>query len=296
MRVEPLDATLGARVSGVDLRGIGPMGFDEILGAFHQYAVLVFPGQALTPDEQRAFASRFGPISTPENAKTPRSKVVLPRSDLDHGVFNVANMSEKGELISDERDEWVQALSGNFEWHTDSSYMAVSALASMLTADVVPNEGGETEWADMRAAYECLSQKEKERIEPLSAFHSFAYAQSRLLGDEVTMAEHRVGAPLRPLVKVHSATGRRALYIGRHAFGIPGLDEAESTALLDSLNDCACHSDRVYSHRWLVGDLVVWDNRAVLHRGRPWNFGQLRHLVHSRVAGNPETEGVTVFG
>jgi alpha-ketoglutarate-dependent taurine dioxygenase len=294
--VKPVDATLGAVVTGVDLRTPGPLAWEEILGAFHDYAVLVFPGQHLTPEEQRAFASRFGPISTPEQAIAPRSSVVLPRADLDHGAFDVANLSKGGQLVSDPDDEWLQALAGNFEWHTDSSYMPVSAQASMLTAHVIPDAGGETQWADMRTAYECLSKQTTARIECLSAFHSFAYAQSRFRGEDPCVSDHLIGAPLRPLVKVHPKTGRRALYVGRHAFGVPGLSDEESTSLLDSLNEFACESDRVYSHSWTVGDLVVWDNRAVLHRGRPWDFAQLRHLVHSRVAGDPVTEGAAAFG
>lgn len=294
--VERIDCTLGAVVTGVDLRSLEPLAWEEILGAFNEYAVLVFPGQHLAPEEQRSFASRFGPISTAEQAKAPRSNVVLPRSELDHGAFDVANLSEDGHLLSDSNDSWLRTLAGNFEWHTDSSYMPISAQASMLTAHVIPEKGGETEWADMRAAYECLGSTTKNRIENLSAFHSFAYAQDRLLGGRPAAVDHRVGTPLRPLIKVHPVTGRRALYVGRHAFGVPGLSDKESESLLDSLNDFACQADRVYIHRWNIGDLVVWDNRSVLHRGRPWDFSQLRHLVHSRVAGDPDSEGAPAFG
>jgi alpha-ketoglutarate-dependent taurine dioxygenase len=148
----------------------------------------------------------------------------------------------------------------------------------------------------MRAAYDALPASKKDRVGHLSAYHSFGYAQSRFLGDGTPASTFKVGAPLRPLVKTHSATGRPALYVGRHAFGIPGLSEGESVELLDWLNDFACQSDRIYSHHWQVGDLVVWDNRRVLHRGRPWDFRELRHLVHSRVAGDPVSEGAEVIG
>ncbi len=289
VRVEPLGTTLGAEVSGLDLRELSEPAWRSLVDAFHEYAVLLFPGQHLSADEQRRFASRFGPLSTPQAVGS-----ALPRSDQDHGAFNVANLSETGDLLDDADHEWNRTLAGNFEWHTDSSYLPVSAKASMLTAHVVPASGGETEWADMRAAWDSLPRTLRLRVEGRRAFHSFQYAQSRFEGGAIRSEDFRLGAPLRPLVKQHPATGRSALYIGRHAFGVKGLSDRESEELLWELHELACRPPRLFCHRWSVGDLVVWDNRAVLHRGRPWDFRELRHLVHSRVAGDPATEGAVV--
>jgi alpha-ketoglutarate-dependent taurine dioxygenase len=289
VRVSRLETTLGAEVSGLDLRDLTEPAWRRLLDAFHEYAVLVFPEQYLSPDEQRRFASRVGPLSTPQAVGAS-----LPRSDHDHGAFNVANLSETGDLLDDADHEWNRTLAGNFEWHTDSSYLPVSAQASMLTAHVVPASGGETEWADMRAAWDSLPRTLRLRVEGRRAFHSFQYAQNRFEGGAHRSEDYRLGAPLRPLVKQHPATGRSALYIGRHAFGVKGLSDRESEELLWELHELACRRPRVFRHRWRVGDLVVWDNRAVLHRGRPWDFRELRHLVHSRVAGDPATEGAVV--
>jgi alpha-ketoglutarate-dependent taurine dioxygenase len=292
LRIEPVDSTLGAEVTGLDLRDLSEPDWRTVKAAFNDFAVLVFPGQHLAADEQRRFAERFGPISTPQMTGSSN----LPRSGNDHGAFNVANLSETGELLDDADNEWNRALAGNFEWHTDSSYMPVSAQASMLTAHVVSSTGGETEWADMRAAWDSLPRALRLRVDGRRAFHSFHYAQSRLLEDDGAApgTDFRIGAPLRPLVKQHPVTGQSALYIGRHAFGVKGLSDRESEELLWELHDFACRPPRVYRHTWQVGNLVVWDNRSVLHRGRPWDFGELRHLVHSRVAGDPRTEGAPV--
>jgi alpha-ketoglutarate-dependent taurine dioxygenase len=208
----------------------------------------------------------------------------------------VANQTPEGAVIDDPNDPWMRALSGNLEGHTDSSYLPVSAKVSMLTAHAVPSRGGQTEWADMRAAYDDLDPAAQEQIASLAAYHSFAYAQSRRFPDGLSDSEHLAGAPLRPLVKTHPITWRKALFIGRHAFAVKGLEPDQSAHLLDQLLTGACRPPRVYPHDWRVGDLVMWDNRAVLHRARPWDITELRHLTHSRVAGDPATESAVAFG
>jgi alpha-ketoglutarate-dependent taurine dioxygenase len=163
----------------------------------------------------------------------------------------------------------------------------------VLSAQVVPSAGGETEWADMRAAYEALDEATRRRIAGLSAHHSLYHSQAKIGHVVQTGAGygfHTKGAPLRPLVKVHPVTGRPALFIGRHAYGIPGLDEGESEKLLADLLDFACRPPRTYTHRWQPGDVVIWDNRCVLHRARPYDYGEVRVMRHTRVAGDPATE------
>jgi alpha-ketoglutarate-dependent taurine dioxygenase len=163
----------------------------------------------------------------------------------------------------------------------------------VLSAQVVPSAGGETEWTDMRAAYDALDEATRRRIAGLSAHHSLYHSQARIGHVVQTGAGygfHTKGAPLRPLVKVHSVTGRPALFIGRHAYGIPGLDEAESEKLLSELLDFACRPPRTYAHRWQPGDVVIWDNRCVLHRARPYDYREVRVMRHTRVAGDPATE------
>ena len=277
--ITPIDATLGAVATGLELARMDAATWKAVEQAFHEHAVLVFPGQDLTDDEQVAFASRFGDIEL--LAPDPELKAVA-----------ISNRKPDGSVMGAEEHRF-KALRGNEGWHTDSSYMPLSAKASVLSAQVVPSAGGETEWADMRAAYDALDEGTRKRISGLSAHHSLYHSQARI-GHEVETGAgygyHTKGAPLRPLVKVHPVTGRPALYIGRHAYGIPGLDEPESEKLLSDLVDFACRPPRTYAHRWQPGDVVIWDNRCVLHRARPYNYSEVRVMRHTRVAGDPATE------
>ena len=183
----------------------------------------------------------------------------------------------------------MQMLRGNEGWHTDSSYMPLAAKASILSAHVVPSSGGATEWADMRAAYDDLDEAVKERIAALSAFHSIRYSQAQIGFTEIISGSYGYDVedpPLRPLVKVHPATGRRALYIGRHAHAIPGLEASESDALLAELLARACRPPRVYRHQWTPGDIAVWDNRCVLHHACTYDYREVRVMKHTRVSGD----------
>ena len=278
-RVTPLDATLGAVVTDLTLARMAPATWKAVEEAFHAHAVLVFPGQHLTEGEQVAFAQRFGDIEL--LAPDPAQKAVA-----------ISNQKADGTVMG--ADEYrFKSLRGNEGWHTDSSYMPLAAKASILSAQVVPSADGETEWADMRAAYDALDQATCRRIAGLSAHHSLYHSQAQIGHVVETGAGygfHTKGAPLRPLVKLHPVTGRPALYIGRHAYGIPGLPEAESETLLSDLVDFACRPPRTYAHRWQPGDVVIWDNRCVLHRARPYDYREPRVMRHTRVAGDPRTE------
>ena len=277
MEVTPTDATLGAVVTGVDLASLSEPNWRGIEDAFHEHAVLIFPAQHLSAESQVAFGARFG-----------RVEQLVPGMD----IVPISNQRRDGSLLNDSEHQ-MQVLIGNEGWHTDSSYMPISAKASILSAHVLPSAGGETEWADMRSAYEALDASMQARIESLTAYHSLFHSQAKI--------GHRakVGAgygfyegepPLRPLVKIHAVTGRPALYIGRHAYGIPGLPEQASERLLTDLVNSACQPPRILQHRWSVGDVVIWDNRCVLHRARPYDHRQARVMQHTRIQGEPDTE------
>jgi alpha-ketoglutarate-dependent taurine dioxygenase len=274
VRISPLEVTLGAVVTEVALDHLTDEGWDEIERAFHVYAVLVFPGQFLDQDEQVAFARRFGTI-----------EVLFQGYD----AVPITTVEPSGAVMAPDNPV-MQVIRGNQGWHTDSSYMPVSAKASMLSAQVVPPEGGETEWADMRAAYEALDDETRDRIEGLCAHHSIAYSQAKAGFDSTFGYGMDQPAQLRPLVKVHPVTGRPALFIGRHAHAIPGLEPATADALLADLLEVACRPPRVYRHGWAPGDLVVWDNRCVLHRACEWDLAEPRAMRHTRIAGDPATE------
>ena len=277
--VTPIDATLGALVTDVDLSGLTDETWAEIHAAFLEYGVLVFPGQHLDEESQGAFARRFGKIEQLGPKQTGPT-------------VQFTNQKDDGSLASAD-DQAFKLMKGNEGWHTDSTYMPLASKAAMLSALVVSSEGGETEFADMRAAFDALDAHTQARLERLSAYHSLYYSQARAGFTHETdhlYGFHDKGAPLRPIIKTHPETGRKSIYTGRHAYGIPGLSEAESEALLNKLMEDACQPPRVYKHTWQVGDIVVWDNRCLMHRACPFDTSFPRSLRATRISGEPETE------
>jgi alpha-ketoglutarate-dependent taurine dioxygenase len=282
--ITPTDATLGAIVTNVSLVGLDDATWAEIHAAFLTYGVLVFPGQHLDDEAQGQFASRFGELEQ-----------MSPKGETP--TFPIANIRPDGTLTS-EADEQYRILKGNEAWHTDSTYMPVASKAAMLSALVIPPQGGETEFADMRAAWDALEPARQRELESLSAHHSFYYSQARqgyIHNTDHIYGFHDKGAPLRPNVKVHPETGRKSIYTGRHAHKIPGMTPEASEAFLDELLDWACQPPRTYKHTWSVGDLVVWDNRCLMHRAHPYDESQRRHMRGSRISGDPASELAPTF-
>lgn len=277
--VQPLPASFGATVTGLRLAALDPTTFSQLYDVWLQYGLLIFPNQHLTGEEQRVFAGRFGALEIP--------------------ITPISNVRADGTLRPEEGDDVVKVLKGNMGWHCDSTYMPVQAKGAVFTAHVVPPEGGETEWADMAAAWGALESAVRDRLSGLSAYHSLRYSQGKLgHAHDPTSAYSGYGmteetAPLRPLRKAHPETGAECLMIGRHAYGIPGLAEDESARLLDDLCASACQAPRVWRHTWTPGDAVIWDNRRLMHRGCPWDMTIPRVMYHSRIAGDPASEGAT---
>ena len=274
--IQPLDATFGAVVTGVKLAALDDAAWQELYAAWLKYALLMFPGQHLSRDEQVAFASRFG--------------------TLEFKLAALSNVKADGTIIVDPDNDVMKILKGNMGWHCDSTYMPVQAKGAVFTAEIVPTSGGATGWADMRAAYDTLDDNLRAKVEKLAAYHSLYYSQAKLGhtpkkgGDYSGYGFHDGPVPLRPLVKVHPETGRKSLVIGRHAHNIPNMDAAESERFLQELVDFACQPPRIYHHDWTPGDAVVWDNRCLLHRGMPWDMTEPRVMWHSRIAGDPTSE------
>ena len=278
MKVEAItESHFGAKVTGVNLNTLNEAQWRDIEAAWYEYAVLVFPGQHIEEAAHIAMGERVGDLE----------QLVADKKSVP-----ISNRKADGAKV-DEASDHFQILKGNEGWHTDSTYMPLSARASILAAQVVPDQGGQTEWADMRAAYDALDQATREQIANLAAYHSLFYSQSKVGHSVNSGASYGLGnqqIPLRPLVKVHPVTGRAALFVGRHAYGIPGMSEEDSEALLSRLVEFACQSPRVFAHTWQPGDLVLWDNRCVLHRARPYDYSLPRIMRHVRVAGDPRTE------
>lgn len=274
LRIEPLPASFGATVTGARLATLDDGVFARIYAAWLEFGLLICPAQYLTREQQVAVARRFGPI---EFAGIP-----------------ISNVRDDGRL-RDPDDAWVRVLKGNQGWHIDSTYVPVQSRGALLSAQVTPAEGGETEWADMAAAYDALTPDMQVRVSTLSAFHSMKRSQAVTGDDYRPGADHGgygadAAPPLRPLVKTHPETGRQSLVVGRHAYGVPGLDAAESERLLAGLVDMACRPPRVWRHAWRPGDVAIWDNRRTMHRGLPWDLSRPRVLHHTRLAGDPVTE------
>ncbi|HVA82437.1 MAG TPA: TauD/TfdA family dioxygenase [Candidatus Binataceae bacterium] len=274
--IEPIDATFGAVVTGVTLAALDDPSWHDLYDTWLKYALLIFPGQHLSRDEQIAFARRFGTL---EFERAP-----------------ISNVKADGTLITDPDNDVLKVLKGNMGWHCDSTYMPVQAKGAVFCAEMVPSSGGATGWADMRAAYDALDDSLRAKVESMAALHSLYYSQSKLghrpkPGSAYTgYGFHDGPVPLRPLVKIHPETGRKSLVIGRHAHNIPDLDAAESERFLQELVDFACQPPRIYHHDWAPGDAVIWDNRCLLHRATPWDMAEPRIMWHSRIAGDPVTE------
>ena len=269
-----IDATLGAVVTDVDLNQVDDATWGHIHSAFLKYGVLVFPGQHLDDEAQQAFAYRFG--DRMEGRASGR----------------VTNQRKDGTLTT-KKDEAFRLQRGNEGWHIDSTYMPLAAKAGMLAAIKVPPAGGQTEFADMRAAWDALDEAMQEKLEGLSAYHSLYHSQ-RKIGfvhhTDQRYGFHTQGAPLRPMVKRHPETGRKAIYAGRHAYDIPGMATDESERFIEELMAWACQPPRIYSHNWQVGDLAVWDNRCVMHRAALYDINHPRVLRSCRISGDPATE------
>jgi alpha-ketoglutarate-dependent taurine dioxygenase len=271
--IEPLDATFGARLTGLRLASLDDAAWSDLHAAWLEYALLIFPGQHLSRAEQVTFAKRFGP--------------------LEFELAALSNVKSDGAVIADPDNDILKILKGNMGWHCDSTYMPVQAKGAVFSAEVVPSSGGATGWADMRAAYDALDDALRARVESLSAYHSLYYSQAKLGhvpkkgSDYSGYGFHDGPVPLRPLVKVHPETGRKSLLIGRHAHDIPGMDTTESERFLQDLVDFACRPPRIY---WRPGDVVVWDNRCLLHQATPWDMREPRVMWHSRIAGDPASE------
>ncbi|MEM7091463.1 MAG: TauD/TfdA family dioxygenase [Actinomycetota bacterium] len=280
LNIEPLEGvTFGAWIRDFDVRDTDENSFPALHEAWMEYGLLLFSDQFLSREEQDTFAAWFG--------------------DLEFTAAAISNVTDDGTVVhSDDEDDLVKSLQGNQGWHFDSTYMPVQAKGAVFTAELVPPGGGDTAWADMRAAYDAMSDDDKDAVVNLEAFHSLYYSQGRagLLpqkdvgGGYGMYGYHDMEVSRRPLIKVHPVTGRTNLCIGRHAHDIVGMDEDESTHLLDRLNDESCQPPRIYQHQWTEGEAVLWDNRCLMHRGVPWTMTEPRIMWHTRIAGDPASE------
>ncbi len=283
MNIRALKNGFAAEVSGIDLkRPLGDEAFAALQEVIDTHAVAVFREQFLEDAELVAFAERFGPLEVP-----------LARDQyggVHEKVTMLANVDDDGNLIAQE-DAHAVYMKGNLLWHTDSSFKPVPCSYSLLAAHEVPSRGGNTEFADARACYDDwqgpFGDTTKEDLEDLVCEHSIVYSRSLISGDIFSDEEKRAFAPPRqPLVRTHPRTGRKVYYVGSHCSHVVGWPIEDGRALVRELTDFCVRSDHVYSHQWRVGDLVIWDNRSVLHRGLPYDPAERRVMHRATVAGD----------
>jgi len=273
-------------VSGVDITK--PLSRDDVAAieaGMDRYAVLVFHDQNLTDEQQMAFSRNFGPLEDARggNVTKPEDK------RLHSGMNDVSNLGKDGKPLSRDSRQRLFNL-GNSLWHSDSSFRATPAKYSLLSARVVNKKGGNTEFADMRAAYDALDEETKREIEDHVCEHSLMYSRGSLGFLDYSDEEKQMFKPvLQRLVRTHPVTGRKSLYLSSHAGGIVGMPMPEARLLLLDLKEIATQPKFVYVHKWRLHDLIIWDNRQTMHRVRRYDESQPRDMRRTTVAGDAPT-------
>ncbi|MGB9367738.1 MAG: TauD/TfdA family dioxygenase [Xanthobacteraceae bacterium] len=273
-------------VSGVDLTK--PLTREEaaaIDAGMDRYAVLVFHDQNITDDQQMEFSKNFGEIENAKGGNITKDHEYR----LKKGMVDVSNLDKEGKPLA--RDDRRRVFNlGNRLWHSDSSFRAKPAKYSILSARTVATEGGNTEFADMRNAYDTLDAKTRALVEDLICEHSLIYSRGSMGFTELTEDEKAMMKPVRQrLVRTHPVTGRKSLYLSSHAGTIVGWQVPESKDFLRDLNEHATQRENVYIHRWRQYDLVIWDNRQTMHRVRRFDETQPRDMRRTTIAGEAMT-------
>ncbi|MDA1101852.1 MAG: TauD/TfdA family dioxygenase [Proteobacteria bacterium] len=274
--VLPIHPLFFAEIRGVDLtRPIPPGLFAEIEAAFNEHAVLLFRDQPVTDADQVVFSGYFGPVfaATRYSWRDERPRLRAEMADI-------SNIDHAGRLLAGDDQRRLHGRANQL-WHTDNTFKHIPARCSILSAREIPSHGGDTEFADMRAAFDALPEERRHKIDPLIAEHSI-YRSRELMGfTDFSDAARMELPPVRQvLVRQHPATGRKALYIASHASHIIGWPEDEGRQLIEALIAFATQSRFVHRHRWRVGDLIIWDNRCTMHRGRPYAEMTERRVLH----------------
>ncbi len=284
LSIRPLHPVFVAEVAGIDCRR--PLGREEVAAieaGMDEYAVLVFPGQELTDAEQIAFTRHFGELEGYNTAGHIRR-----REDhrLGPGIADFSNLDKSGALMSVENRVWFFKLADRL-WHSDSSFRPVPAKYSLLSGRVVPSWGANTEFADMRAAYDALDDRSKAEVEDLVCEHSLMHSREAIGFTELTPEEIEAFRPVRqPLVRTHPASGRKSLFLAAHAGAIVGWTIPEARMFLRDLIEHATQRKFVYSHQWRPNDLVMWDNRTTMHRARRFDHREVRDVRRTTLAGD----------
>jgi alpha-ketoglutarate-dependent 2,4-dichlorophenoxyacetate dioxygenase len=284
--IRQLTPVFAGEVSGIDItEPIGREDVAAIEAGMDKYAVLVFRDQRFTDEEQMAFSLNFGAIENAHGGNITKDK----DKRLAAGMNDVSNLGKDGKPLARDSRQNLFNL-GNLLWHSDSSFRAIPAKYSLLSARVVNPKGGNTEFADMRAAYDALDEEIKREIDSLVCEHSLMHSRGSLGFGPFSGEEQQMFKPVRQrLVRTHPVTGRKSLYLSSHAGAILGMPTPYARVLLKDLTEHATQSRFVYVHKWKPFDLVIWDNRQTMHRGRRYDETQPRDVRRTTVAGDAPT-------
>jgi alpha-ketoglutarate-dependent 2,4-dichlorophenoxyacetate dioxygenase len=284
MEIVPLGPGFGAELRGVSLAEVASddAAYAAARSAFEEHSVLVLRDQEVTDDIQLAFSRRFGP---PEVTK------VGSQGTGSHFVI-LSTIGPDGKVVPADHRMQMRARANQL-WHTDSSFKRVPALASVLSARIIPDHGGETEFVSTRLAFERLSPDLRERVENSFAWHDYAHSRGQIAAD-LASPEERAALPPQCWRTVwrNPANGRGALYLASHAYAVEGLESAAGKKLIDQLTAAATTPVSIYQHAWRKGDVVMWDNRATMHRGRPWPAHEARLMIRTTISAT-EADGVS---
>ena len=271
MKTTALHEHFGVQVDGIDLRQVTETdAYPEIRELFETHSLLLFRNQQVDDATHRRLCQLFGPLEDRSQG----------RGDVDHGdMGGVTNVMHDGSL-ADENDLRMLNLRANMLWHTDSTFLPVPALINMIVAKVVSSSGGATEFASSRAAFESFDSELQERLEQTIFRHRYSHSRRRISAQLAEETLFTMWSDQRwRAVWQNPTNGRKSLYVASHACGADGMADAEAQAFIDELIERTTTQDRVYAHFWQVGDVLVWDERAVLHRGTPWPLDQERSLA-----------------
>ena len=280
LTVTPLKPSFVAEIGGIDPRqSLDQDTAAALSGAIDTFGVLVFHGQSLTDEQQQAFSRNFGDLETTVRAYR---KDFVPRLDIH--MADISNLDEQNRILPKNDRRRLNAL-GNRLWHSDSSFKRVPARFSLLSARIVPDQGGETQFADMRAAWDTLPETMKRRVEGMICEHTQIFSRGKIGFTDWAPEELEKMAPVpQVLVRTHPGSGRKSLYLSSHAGRIQGMEEPEARLLLMDLNEHATQPRFVHTHIWRAGDLVMWDNRCTMHRAREYDETKVRDLHRTTVS------------
>ncbi len=271
LNTKPLTETFGLEVMDVDLRDVtADTLYPEIRDAFERHTALLFRGQDLSPEDHVRLASLFGPLEDRLADEKPEG--------APFEVPQVSNVTKDGGVTAAD-DLHTLNLIANQLWHTDSTFLPVPALVNILMARIVPDSGGETELASTRAAWKDMPEDLKERARDAVIWHRYGHSRIKI-SEELAKQQMFTKWPdqVWRAIWPNPVTGEEAIYIASHAYKVEGLDDAASEAFIDELVTFCTQPKYVYTQSWTPGDVLIWDERAALHRGRPWPYEQARHL------------------